>query len=274
MSNDRPGPSDDPFSRVDYRRMVAWPQRLRREAPFLREILAKAPEKSVLDLGCGTGEHSRFFAEEGCRVVGLDRSESMIQKATEDPMPPNLSFILGDIVDMGPALRPKETAPAATEPFGLALSLGNTLVNVTVEEDMKKALRSLNGELCIGGLFLLQILNYERILEKKIRHLPLNFREDDEGETIFLRLMEDAGGGYVRFCPTTLTYRPDNDPPVEVVQSRAVMVRGWKHPEMTLFLEESGFELDAVWGNMERGPYDPQASPDLVILARKVRTLG
>jgi SAM-dependent methyltransferase len=264
MSNDKPGPADDPFSRVDYRRMVAWPQRLRREAPLLREILAEAPEKSVLDLGCGTGEHSRFFAAEGSRVVGLDRSDSMIQRATEEPTPPNLSFILGDIVDMGGTVG---------GPFGLAVSLGNTLVNVTEEEDIRKAFRSLNAELHDNGLFLLQILNYERILEKKIRHLPLNFREDDEGETIFLRLMEDAGGGYVRFCPTTLAYRPDSDPPVQVVQSRAVMVRGWRRPEMTALLEEAGFEPDSVWGDMERGPYDPQASPDLVILARKVRAL-
>lgn len=273
MSNGKPGPTDDPFSRVDYRRMVAWPQRLRREAPLLREILAAAPEKSVLDLGCGTGEHSRFFAEEGSRVVGLDRSESMIQRATEDPIPPDLSFILGDILDIGPALKSKDAGGTAKGPFGLAVSLGNTLVNVTEEEDIRKAFRSLNSELHDRGLLLLQILNYERILGKEIRHLPLNFREDDEGETIFLRLMEDAGGGYVRFCPTTLTYRPDNDPPVEVAQSRVVMVRGWKRPEMTLFLEESGFELDSVWGNMERGHYDPQASPDLVILARKVRAL-
>ena len=25
---------DDPYSRVDYRRLIAWPERIRREAPF------------------------------------------------------------------------------------------------------------------------------------------------------------------------------------------------------------------------------------------------
>jgi len=39
--------NDDPYSRVDYRRMVAWPERIRREAPFLREFLKRAPTPSV-----------------------------------------------------------------------------------------------------------------------------------------------------------------------------------------------------------------------------------
>lgn len=264
MTSQRPeDPKDDPFSRVDYRRMVAWPQRLQREAPLLREVLGRAPEASVLDLGCGTGEHSRFFAEAGARVVGLDRSESMIEKAADSPLPPNLTFVLGDIV---------EVTEVTVATYGLAISLGNTLVNITEDDGLAKSLRGLNESLCNGGLFLLQILNYERIIAQKIRHLPLNFREGEEGEVVFLRLMEHVGNGRIRFCPTSLAYRPHDDPPVKVVQSRVVEVRGWKREEMTTQLEGAGFQIESLWGDMEQGPYDPATSSDLVILARKTRT--
>lgn len=37
--------------------------------------------RSVLDLGCGTGNHSIPLAERGYEVVGVDRSESMVTKA-------------------------------------------------------------------------------------------------------------------------------------------------------------------------------------------------
>src|SRR5512143_3833112 len=38
---------------------------------------------SVLDIGCGTGEHALFFAEEGHDVWGIDSTPLAIQKARE-----------------------------------------------------------------------------------------------------------------------------------------------------------------------------------------------
>src|SRR5512135_937049 len=90
---------DDPYSRVDYRRLIAWPERIRREWPFLEQVLP-APPARLLDLGCGTGEHSRFLAEKGYQVVGLDSSEAMLQKAREGGPFPRVTFLDGDIVQV------------------------------------------------------------------------------------------------------------------------------------------------------------------------------
>ena len=38
---------------------------------------------SVLDIGCGTGEHALFFAQEGHEVWGVDSAPLAIRKATE-----------------------------------------------------------------------------------------------------------------------------------------------------------------------------------------------
>ena len=38
---------------------------------------------SVLDIGCGTGEHALFFADEGHEVWGIDSAPLAIQKARE-----------------------------------------------------------------------------------------------------------------------------------------------------------------------------------------------
>jgi hypothetical protein len=91
---------------------------------------------------------------------------------------------------------------------------------------------------------LFNILNYERIFEKKIRHLPLNFRpgEGDE-EIVFLRLMELLEGGKVRFCPTTLMYHPDSDPPVELGRSRRVDLPGWRLQDLLPRLSKAGFQV-------------------------------
>ena len=73
----------DIFTRTQYRKMVAWPERIRREAPFLEGVFEPAPERKLLDVGCGTGEHSRHFAELGWTAVGVDVSESMIGNAND-----------------------------------------------------------------------------------------------------------------------------------------------------------------------------------------------
>ena len=54
----------------------------------------------VLDLGSGTGEHSRFLASKGFEVVGIDPSPAMLSKAGDAPLPSNLTFVEGDISDI------------------------------------------------------------------------------------------------------------------------------------------------------------------------------
>jgi ubiquinone/menaquinone biosynthesis C-methylase UbiE len=51
----------------------------------------------VLDIGCGNGHHVSKLSEEKLQIVGLDISESMIQKAKEKY--PSLNFIKGDVLN-------------------------------------------------------------------------------------------------------------------------------------------------------------------------------
>ena len=250
---------DDPYSRVDYRRLVRWPERIEREWPFLRRVIGM--HGRILDLGCGTGEHSRFLAAQGFEVVGVDASPAMIAKATDTPVPDNLRFIEADISEVGTVVEGE---------FDGAICLGNTLPHLRDRRTLQRFTAGLRARLREGAALVLQVLNYDRIFELQQRFLPLNFREGEEPgeEIVFLRLMTLAADGGLTFTPSTLRLRPDADPPVEVVASKSVRLRGWRRLELEDAFENAGFTHRDLFGTLGEVPYLLLESPDLVIVAR------
>lgn len=263
MTSQKATKSEDPYSRLEYRRLIAWPKRIQREWPLLSEVLGgpgtgSTGRRRVLDLGCGTGEHCRFLVEQGFEVVGIDLSESMIRKAREAPLPPGLSFVQGDLAEVG----------GLTEgQFSGGICLGNALPHILTDRALESFLRGLRRRLAPGACCILQLLNYERIVSRQERHLPLNFRPHDDGESVFLRLMEVQDDGRVLFFPTTLRWRPDADPPVTVVASKRVELRGWRLSELEAAFAAAGFVHRELYGSFERRPFDPLESRDLILVA-------
>lgn len=255
----------DPYSRLQYRRVIAWPKRIAREGPLIEELLSSGPARRVLDLGCGTGEHARHLAERGFEVVGVDRSAALLETAREEGGS-NVRYVEADLGELD-AL----DDPALDEgPFGGALCLGNTLPHLLERDALGRFFAGLRRRLAPGAPFLIQILNYDRILGQNVRHLPLNFRPDEEtgGELVFLRLMEPMAEGRVIFCPTTLRFRPGEESPLEVISSRRVSLKGWRRSELEAELEANGFAEREVFGGFGREPFDPETSSDLLLIAR------
>jgi SAM-dependent methyltransferase len=257
------------FTRTEYRRVIAWKERIRRESPFLREVLGEAGGRRVLDVGCGTGEHTRHLAEQGWQAVGIDLSEDMIE---------NAATLAGAIEGAGSARYERCVAAEAgglpDAPFDAAICLGNMFAFAEDGRELDSWLRGIAAALRSGGTFLLQILNYERILASAIRYLPVNFRplseEEGDGEIVFLRILTPRPDGDLDFYPVTLTLRPGADPPVEIRSARQGKHRPWKRSEMEAALERAGFRVDRIWGGMSEVPFVPEESYDLTLAAVKV----
>jgi len=52
--------------------------------PALKRMVGSVEGKRVLDIGCGEGCFSRFFAKAGAEVIGIDLSERLIEAAMEE----------------------------------------------------------------------------------------------------------------------------------------------------------------------------------------------
>lgn len=67
-------------------------------AAGLLDLLEAKPGEHILDLGCGTGHLSSQIAEKGAKILGVDRSPSMVQQAREKY--PDLQFEVMDARDI------------------------------------------------------------------------------------------------------------------------------------------------------------------------------
>jgi ubiquinone/menaquinone biosynthesis C-methylase UbiE len=68
------------------------------EQPVVREILDRLPIGVALDVGCGTGRHTRYLADLGHRVIGIDRSPAMLARGRVKV--PDASFHRADLHDL------------------------------------------------------------------------------------------------------------------------------------------------------------------------------
>ena len=65
---------------------------------FAAAVASSGDAPRVLDAGCGTGRMSRYLADRGCLVEGVDLSPGMVAMAQRDH--PDLVFAVGSLTDL------------------------------------------------------------------------------------------------------------------------------------------------------------------------------
>ena len=116
---------------------------------------ADGPVKAILDLGCGTGNHSLPLAQRGYEVVGVDRSEAMLEQA-RTKAGGAVSFEVGDIRDV----RLGREVDVVLLLFAV---LGYQLSN----DDVLAALQTARAHLRSGGLLIFDVWYGPAVLHER-----------------------------------------------------------------------------------------------------------
>lgn len=234
--------------------MIDWPARLAREKDFFHAILADWHEKKVLDLGCGTGHHSKLFADFGAQVTALDPSEAMLQRARSLAGAEKVDFFPGGFAEL----------PTLKSPFDLIAILGNSLAYARNCHDLLAILHNCHSLLDSEGQLVLQLVNYQTIIADESLWLPLINRQIAEKEYLFLREYR-VQNEQVEFTLISL-WR-------EAGKWQRAVERSSHYPITKEVLESAllatGFSDILSFGSYQRAPFDPDTSGALIVLARK-----
>lgn len=107
-------------------------------------VYARRPVRSILDLGCGTGNHALPLACRGYQVVGVDRSAPMLARARQKATQVSsrcLEFHCGDLKGF-----------SAERPFDAVIIMFNVLGYQIEPDGALEALRNVHRNLAPGGI--------------------------------------------------------------------------------------------------------------------------
>lgn len=225
----------------------------RRDVPFWRRVAA-AVHAPILELGCGTGRITAPLDAAGVDIVGIDRSEPMLDRARRRR--PAVPLVRGDIRQL----------PFRAASFGMVLAPYGILQSLLRDRDVADTLRAVGRVLRPGGLFgidLVPDVPHWREYRNRVqlrgraaggRHLTLieSVRQDRVRRlTTFEQRYVERRAGSVIEHQFDLTFRTLS---VEQMRRR---------------LERAGFAVDAVVGDYRGRPWDERADV-WIILAKKV----
>lgn len=121
---------------------------IRVEEPVVRAWIDAAPAGSALDAACGTGRHTAYLAERGHRVIGIDASPEMLERARARV--PQADLRRGDLESL-----PLEDASVDLAVCALAL---------THSRDVRRPIAELARVLRPGGQLILSDLHPTMVL--------------------------------------------------------------------------------------------------------------
>lgn len=146
---------------------VGWPtffEQIKYQAEFLGK-----QKLNILDFGCGAGEFCNNLHMKGHMVVGIDRSEAMlnIAKANSDH---SITFCLKELVDSG------EECSIYHNQMDVVTAIHSFDWNENIEE----IIRQLTGFLVPNGLLIFAVFPKEHVIESlKIKDLFEDFDSEE-----------------------------------------------------------------------------------------------
>ena len=234
----------------EYDDMISFTESVERKKKSFSKII-KPGMKTAGDLGCGTGADSIALAFSGLKVTAFDPSTEMLKYAKANSQSEGVNITFN-----------KSTIEAITinfnNTFDLVVSIGNTFANVSRESftaSVQKCYDILNG----GGLLVIQVLNYEKIIAERKR--VVNIKEGSKN--YFIRFYDFINGEIIF---NILIFDKSNPGQNKLISTK---IYSYLINDFSSELKRAGFESIGFHADLESTKFDKSQSNNLVVTAIK-----
>lgn len=231
----------------------------RRDVPFWRR-LAMGTDGRVLELGCGTGRVALPIARAGRAIVGIDRSEAMLERARarvrRGRLQRRLRLVRGDIRHL----------PFPDRSFSLVMAPYGILQSLLVERDLTRTIDAVTRVLAKNGVFGLELVADLPAWDEYSKRVSLRGKRGANGAPITLleSVKQDRVKGITRFEQEFVEGRGRS----AHRRTFSLAFRTVTVPQMARRLEKAGLDVAALLGDYQGGPWDLRAEA-WIILARR-----
>ncbi len=214
---------------------------------FIRQGVGNIGRSHILDVGCGTGSLSLALAGICKDVTGIDPDGKMLELAREKAggRHSNLQYLQLGMLDIGTHF----------DHLDCIICFGNTLVHLSSQDEIFSFVSQSKKALTPGGRLMIQIINYDRVIDKGIKSLPTI--ENDQ--ICFERLYHyDAIHGSIDF-ETRLTIKSQDR-----MIYNSITLTPVRKTQLHKMLTEAGFHDISYYGDFKRGLLEPDSTPLVV----------
>jgi len=221
------------------------------ELPFLLTALALPHGARILDLCCGAGRHSRALKISGYRVLAVDRSGDLLKQA---------HALQAGGKEIGYVRADMRRLPLAGRSLDGAVNLFTSFGYFERDAENLQVLREVARVLKPGAPFVFDFLNLPMTLGKLV---PRSEKIIGRTRLTQRRFFDRKTRRLVKI--TRLTGRGRT-------LVRRESVRAYSPVELNALFRRAGLEIVARFGDLFGSPFDLQASPRCVLVARPAGT--
>lgn len=237
----------------NYDAITSATQRAAAAEGFLKGLLSRYTVRSVLDVACGTGMYAIGLARMGVRVVGVDLSQGMLDQAAR------LSEQAGVSVQWV-AAGMAELAPSVSDSFDAVICMGNSVPHLLDDEDLAATMEGFARMARPGGVIVLQLLNYTKVLRQAQRVVGI----DKQGPMVYVRFY-DFMGDRLQFNILEIDTAGGDCPH----KLHTTVLRPYIWSDLERALRSVGCASVQLFGGLQFAPFDQERSETVMLVAQR-----